>query len=317
LAGLFFVVQSEPAQNGVVRDGAGNTHRSLLVQYVLLRYAFHSTHLQEFLMKRNLIAAALVVALASFGAQAQDASQAGNSGGWTGSGEFGFAATTGNTRSQNIDAKLGLNQENDQWKNNFFLDALRSKAQQTITDASGATLTQYNATANRYDGGASVGLKLDPRSYIVGAARYEHDEFGANLWQGVVSLGYGYIALKSARTELSFEIGPGYKRYRPANVDVVVDDIVVHQQQPTVNEVVGRGLVSYKYKLTENTAFEDKLLMEVGSADKYLQNDAGLSVTMTRKLALKVALQVRHHSTVLPGIKKTDTLTTTNLVYSF
>jgi putative salt-induced outer membrane protein len=273
-------------------------------------------------MKRSLIVAALLAAFASLAVQAQDApssssQDASNSGGWTGSGEFGFASTTGNTRSQNVDAKLGLNQENDQWKNNFFLDALRSKSQQTIVDSTGATITQFNTTANRYDGGASVGLKLDPRSYIVGAVRYEHDEFGANLWQGVVSLGYGYIALKTARTELSFEAGPGYKRYEPATLSTVIDGVIVHEQQPTVNEAVGRGLVSYKYKLTDNTAFEDQFLMEVGSADKYLQNDAGLSVTMTRKLALKISLQVRHHSNVLPSIKPTDTLATTNLVYKF
>lgn len=268
-------------------------------------------------MKRSLLAATLLAVCASFAAEAQDASTAAQNGGWTGSGEFGFASTTGNTRSQNVDAKLGLNQENDRWKNAFFLDALRSKSQQKIVDASGATVTQFNTTADRYDGGASVGLKLDPRSYIVGAARYEHDEFGANLWQGVVSLGYGYIALKTARTELSFEAGPGYKRYQPAAVSMLVDGEVVRQHQPTVNEAVGRGLISYRYKLTENTAFEDKLLMEVGSEDKYLQNDAGLSVTMTSKLALKLALQIRHHSNVLPGVKRTDTLTTTNLVYNF
>ena len=275
-------------------------------------------------MKKTLMAGVVLAAFASFAVQAQDAPAAStstdataNNGGWTGSGEFGFASATGNTRSQNINAKLGLNQENDQWKNTFFIDALRSKNQQKVVDAAGNTLTQLNTTADRYDGGASVGLKLDPRSYIVGAARYEHDEFGSNLWQGIVSLGYGYIALKDNRTELSFEIGPGYKRYRPADVNLLVGGVVVRQQQPVIGEVVARGLVNYKYKLTDNTAFEDTLLMEAGSKDAYLQNDAGLSVSMTRKMALKVGLQVRHHSSVLPGVKKTDTLTTTNLVYNF
>src|SRR5574337_850216 len=269
-------------------------------------------------MNKTLIAGLLLTGLASFAAHAQSvdaSSTSGNRGGWSGSGELGFASATGNSRSQNINAKLGLSQENDQWKNNFFVDALRSKSEQKVVDTNGNTIEQFNTTANRYDAGASVGLKLDTRSYIVGAARYEHDEFGANLWQGVVSLGYGYIALKTARTELSFEAGPGYKRYQPAEVNTLVDGVVVRQHQPTVNEAVGHGLVSYRYRLTENTAFEDKLLMEVGSEDKYVQNDAGLSVTMTSKLALKVALQIRHHSNVLPGSKRTDTLTTTNLVY--
>ena len=278
-------------------------------------------------MKKTLIASILLVACASFGAQAQDAStasttapaasDASNNGGWTGSGEFGFASATGNSRSQNTNAKLGLAKENDQWKNNFYVDALRSKSQQKVVDSSGATVEQFNTTANRYDGGASVGYKLDPRSYIVGAARYEHDDFGANLWQGVVSLGYGYIALKDDRQELSFEIGPGYKRYRPANLHVLVGTTTVTQMQPTQSEMVARGLVNYKYKITDNTAFEDTFLTEAGSKNSYLQNDAGVAVSMTKKMALKVGFQVRHNSDVLPGIKKTDTLTTTNLVYSF
>jgi putative salt-induced outer membrane protein len=270
-------------------------------------------------MKKTLIAGLLLAACASFAAQAQDTATdtTANNGGWSGSGEFGFASATGNSRSQNVNAKLGLNQENEQWKNSFFVDALRSKSQQKVVDSAGNTIEQFNTTANRYDGGASVGYKLDPRSYIVGAARYEHDDFGANLWQGIVSLGSGYIALKDERNELSFEIGPGYKRYRPADVDLVVDGVLVPQQQPTESEMVARGLINYKYKLTTNTAFEDTLLMEAGSKNTYLQNDAGLAVSMTKKLALKVGFQVRHNSDVLPGVKKMDTLTTTNLVYSF
>ena len=296
------------------------TKRSLGVQAKSLRYASLLINKWTAPMKKTLIAGLLLTALASFAVQAQDstnASTAGNNGGWTGSGEFGFASATGNTRSQNINAKLGLSQENDQWKNNFFLDALRAKSQLKVVDTSGNTVNEFNTTANRYDAGASVGYKFDQRSYIVGAARYEHDEFGANLWQGVISLGYGYIALKDERNELSFEIGPGYKEYRPANVDIVVDSVLVPQQQSTQNELVARGLVNYKLKISDNTSFEDTFLMEAGSKNTYLQNDAGLAVSMTKKLALKVGFQVRHNSDVLPGIKKMDTLATTNLVYSF
>jgi len=270
-------------------------------------------------MNKTLIAALLLAACTSFAVQAQDAdnNSSANNGGWTGSGEFGYASATGNTRSQNINAKLGLSQENEQWKNNFFLDVLRTKVQQKVIDQAGNTIHEFTTTANRYDGGASVGYKLDPRSYIVGAARYDHDQFGANLWQGVVSLGYGYIALKDARNELSFEIGPGYKEYRPAELTVVTNGVSTKEVQPVQHEVVARGLVNYKFRLTDNTSFEDTFLTEAGSKNTYIQNDAGLAVSMTKKLALKVSFQVRHNSTVLLGIKKTDTLTTTNLVYNF
>jgi len=250
-------------------------------------------------------------------AGADASSNAANNGGWSGSGEFGFASATGNTRSQNVNGKLNLNQENEQWKNNFYVDTLRAKSQQSVVNASGATVEQFNETANRYDGGASVGYKLDPRSYIVTAVRYEHDDFGANIWQGVVSVGYGYIALKDDANELSFEIGPGYKRYRPAVEDTLVGGVEVPQEaNGTQSEAIARGLINYKHKLTDNTSFEDTFLTEAGSKNTYAQNDAGVSISMTKKLAVKVGFQVRHNTNVLPGIRKNDTLTTTNIVYN-
>ncbi|MBB6247524.1 DUF481 domain-containing protein [Rhodanobacter sp. A1T4] len=278
-------------------------------------------------MKKTLIACVLLASMASFAVQADDAaapaagadasSNAANNGGWSGSGEFGFASATGNTRSQNVNGKLNLNQENEQWKNNFYVDTLRAKSQQSVVNASGATVEQFNETANRYDGGASVGYKLDPRSYIVTAVRYEHDDFGANIWQGVVSVGYGYIALKDDANELSFEIGPGYKRYRPAVEDTLVGGVEVPQEaNGTQSEAIARGLINYKHKLTDNTSFEDTFLTEAGSKNTYAQNDAGVSISMTKKLAVKVGFQVRHNTNVLPGIRKNDTLTTTNIVYN-
>ena len=273
-------------------------------------------------MNKTSIAAVCLLAFAGV-AQAQDAGAPGNNdsasdnGGWTGSGEFGFASAHGNSRTENINAKLGLSQENEYWKNNFFLNGMRSKGDVDVTDANGNTVDRFSTTANRYDSGASVGYKLDPRSYIVGAGRYEHDDFGANLWQGIVSLGYGYIALKNERTELSFEIGPGYKRYRPADTTVLLNGVETRVRQPTQSEGVARGLINYKYRLTDNAAFEDTLLVEAGSKNKYYQNDAGLSVSMTKKMALKLGFQVRYNSDTQPGTRSTDTLTTTNLVYNF
>ena len=260
------------------------------------------------------------------------APNAAQNGGWTGSGEFGFASSRGNSRTENANAKLGLSQENELWKNNIYLNGLRSKGETSVVDPeNGNTIDRFSTTANRYDTGASVGYKFDPRSYIVTAARYEHDDFGANLWQGIVSVGYGYIALKNERAELSFEVGPGYKRYQPAkstrpelNADgtPVVDPntgavVSVPYTPNTEGEVVARSLINGKYRLTENTALEDTLLVEAGSKNQYYQNDIGLSVSMTKKMALKLGYQIRYNSDTQPGTVSTDKLMTTNLVYNF
>ncbi|KGI76709.1 DUF481 domain-containing protein [Oleiagrimonas soli] len=269
-------------------------------------------------VSRLLIALSLALPLT---AMAQDnpssASTSATSGGWSGSGELGYAAARGNSHTENLNAKLSFKKENELWKDSFYLTGLRSKGNVTVVDTQGNSIAQYTTTANRYEGGASVGYKFSPRSYVVTAGRYEHDDFGSNLWQGVVSVGYGYIALKNSRTELSFEAGPGYKRYRPADQTVTVNNQSMKVPSPIKDEGVLRGLVNWKYQLTANTKFENTLLIEAGSSNRYYQNDAGLSVNMTEKLAIKLGYQVRYNSNVEPDTKHKDQLYTTNVVYNF
>ena len=255
-------------------------------------------------MKKLLIASALLAAM-PLGAYAAD-------GEWKGSGELGFAASRGNSKSENLNAKLNFSMEDDTWKDNFYLTALRSKGEITTAELQNGQLVnvkRYDLTSNRYEAGASLGYKLDERSYIVGALRYEDDDFSPFDYQAVLSVGYGYTAIKNERTELSFEVGPGYKQYKPRLAPPLIAD--------SENEAVGRGLIGFKHQLTETTRFEDTFLVEAGADNTFMQNDAGLVVSMNKTLALKLGYQIRHNSEVAPGIKKTDQLMTTNLVYNF
>lgn len=277
-------------------------------------------------MKRPRILAA-IAAITALGLPAlalADAPAASNSG-WSGSGEFGLANATGNTQSLNVDAKLKLGYEDDTWKDAFFLDANRAKSNvKSPVFQNGVqvgTTTSYQTTANHFDMGGSVGYKFNPRAYVVGAARYDRDDFAPNRWQEVVSIGFGYIVLKDARNELSFEIGPGFKRYQPQTytvVDATVTPPLVTQVTPPVeDEAIGRGLINYKLALTDSVSLQETFLAEVGGENKYYQNDIGLAVSMTKALALKVAYENRYNSNIVPGTKHLDSLFTTNLVYSF
>ncbi|MCK9539653.1 DUF481 domain-containing protein [Dokdonella sp.] len=241
---------------------------------------------------------------------------------WSGAGELGFAATRGNTRSENLNAKLQFGKEDQTWKDNFYLTALRSKGEvktTSVIDGKPVTTTAYDLTANRYEAGASIGYKLDERSYVVGALRYENDDFSSYEYQAVLSLGYGYTLYKTPSTELAAEVGPGYKRSQPVDVygPEVVDGVPVKHSFDSEGELVGRGLVTWKHKFNASTRFVNTLLVEAGSDNTFLQNDAGLQVDMNSRLALKVGYQVRYNTDVAPGIDKTDQLMTTNLVYKF
>jgi putative salt-induced outer membrane protein len=65
----------------------------------------------------------------------------------------------------------------------------------------------------------------------------------------------------------------------------------------------------------------DKFLVEAGSDNTFVQNEAGVKVDMSSALALSVAYTVRYNSQineiVIPLPKHTDQLITANLVFSF
>ena len=229
---------------------------------------------------------------------------------WSGSGEAGFALTTGNTKSQNLNVKFNLNKEDVQGKHNLYFNALRNKSE---SDGN------YDTTANRYETGISSGYKFDERSYLVGAARYESDAFSTYEYQWVVSLGYGYTFIKNAQTEFSTEVGPGYRRQDKRPYTVISGE----PPMPTIvdpgvdGSIVGRGLISFKHKFNDSTSFSNTTLIEAGSDNTFVQNDAGLSVSMSEKLALKLGYQIRNNSEVNPGTENTDQLLTTNIVFNF
>ncbi len=276
-------------------------------------------------MKKSLLTSALLLAL-PFAAHAADAPPPPPEG-WSGSGEAGLALASGNTKSQNLNAKLDVKYNDDQWKDDFYLLALRNKSNVTVTTINTATTppslvstTNYDLTANRYETGASAGYKFDDRSYIVGALRYEHDEFSPYQYQYTASIGYGYQVLKNARDELSFEAGPGYKVVQPSAVNIpnpTPPPALLRVRSDSDSNVVLRGAMNYKHNFNAITSFVDTFLVEAGSGNKFYQNDAGLQVKMSDKLAVKVGYQVRNNSDVQPGFKNTDQLLTTNLVYGF
>ncbi len=276
-------------------------------------------------MKLARVAAFAAVSILCLPAFALADTPVGPGSGWSGSGEFGLANATGNTKSMNVDAKLNLAYENDIWKDAFFLHANRAKSNvKSPVVVDGVTVGEvetYQTTANHFDVGGSVGYKFNPRAYMIGAARYDHDDFAPNRWQQVVSIGFGYILLKDARQELSFEAGPGFKRYQPQTyfeVDTsVAPPVTTMVKPPAQDEVIGRGLINYKLALTDSTSLQETFLAEVGGENKYYQNDIGVAVAMTKTLALKVAYENRYNSNIVPGTKHLDSLFTTNIVYSF
>lgn len=225
--------------------------------------------------------------------------------GWSGTGEFGLALTRGNSHSENLNAKLALENESDDWLHKYGLTAVRSESEVVGDfDGDGEVERRSELGANRYALNASSGYKMNARASWIGALRYENDDFAAYRDQVTFSIGFGYQLVDTERNELSVELGPGFRRARPQDGGDAENDLIF------------RSLVDYRYNLTANTALTNTLLVEAGDDNRFAQNDFGIAVAMNDRFALKTGVQVRYNSEVEPGTKNTDTLTTVNLVYS-
>lgn len=226
--------------------------------------------------------------------------------GWTGTGELGLALARGNSRSENLNARLAFGRETEAWKHSWYAAAMRAKGESSGDfDGDGVEETRYDLSANRYELGASSGYKFDERNYLAGSGRYENDDFAPYEYQATLAISHGRKVIDAERTRLLVEGGPGYRRARDVETGVVESDAIF------------RGLLDFSHQLTANTVLSNRLLLEAGSDNAFAQNDFGVAVAMNEAFALKAGLQLRHNTDVGPGIRKTDTLTTVNLVYSF
>lgn len=256
-------------------------------------------------MKTKTLAAAIALVLTAPTLMAQ--SSANDAPVWKGTGELGYVSASGNSRSDSINAKLGAKFEDSEWKHDMFVAGIRQRGEVVFIDVTDPDNPQRRmvTNANRYELGGTTARKLDDRNSLFASLRYENDDFAPYEYQGIVAVGWGHQLIRSERTNLAFEVGPGYKRVK----EVITGD--------TNGFFVGRGKMDFEHKITDNTSIIDSLLVEAGSDNTFIQNDLGLKVAMNASFAIKAGLQHRHNTDVAPGIKKTDRLTTLNLVYDF
>jgi len=212
---------------------------------------------------------------------------------WSGEGELGFVAARGNSDTDTLNLALQFQRKTDSWRNRLRLTALRAK-------------DSGDLNAERYTASYKSGYNISDRSYLFGALRYDKDKFSSLDYQASLSAGYGVQLLDDDIHSLLFEIGPGVRRAVP-----------VDPTESTETNAIGRLSTEYEWNISETANLSNNLLVESGSDNTFAENELALNVSINSRFALKLAGAVRHNTDVDPGVKKTDTLTTVNLVYSF
>ncbi len=213
--------------------------------------------------------------------------------GWEGSGEFGLVNTTGNTETLALNMKLNFVRTSENWRHRFSGTALS-----TSEDG-----TQDN---ERYTAEIQSDRKLNDKSWLFGAFRWDADKFGTYDPQVSLTAGYGRQLMKSEKHELKGEIGAGYREL----TETVSGD--------SSSEAIARFLLDDSWQVFSTTKWTNRVLIETGSSNTFTQFNSGLAVSMTETFALKLGFEARYNTEIPPGDSENlDTTTSVNLVYNF
>jgi putative salt-induced outer membrane protein len=210
---------------------------------------------------------------------------------WTGKGEAGLAFASGNSDTRSANARVSAVHKADGVEWSFGLAGLYVR-------------NDGDTTARRWEASTQARINFFQNNFWYGGLRYEEDPFSGFHHQGLVTTGLGRRFLDNDRTRLLGQIGGGYKFLDPIGAAEVQE-----------NSFTGVASLEFNHKLTDTTTVIDRFAGEFTSGNNFLQNELGLTVKMTDRIALSLAYVVRFNTDPPAGFEKTDTLTTVNLVY--
>lgn len=226
---------------------------------------------------------------------------------WATHGEFGLVAAQGVTSTESGDLKFDAAHAIGRWTYSGGLAALYAS-------------TNHLTTQEDTDAHLQVDLALGKRTFWFGTGRWDRNLFSGFGYQESVASGLGRILIQSKTTQLTAELGVGYRRELPELlVTNSLGAVTSRTRLSTVEDAVAHGALQFQHAFSKSTKLTGKLLVESGSSDTMTTANLGLQVKMNDELALSIAGNVINNTNPPPGgsTRHTDTVMTINLVYDF
>lgn len=213
--------------------------------------------------------------------------------GWNGSGEAGFNSRSGNTVSENLNAKLRVNyiQQRTEYKGLLEID-YRSEDNSTTSERYVLDLQvdQYLNNARDF--------------YSFVTTRGEQDKFADLDADLSFAVGLGRVLYRTDASALKGEVGVGYQ-----NVNFIT-------QGEDFEQVTGRLKLDYDHKFNEIYSFVQDLLYFEGAEQYKIEANTGFRAALNSHFSVNLGYKYRYNSN--PGeAKKTDGETNVSLIYRF
>jgi putative salt-induced outer membrane protein len=209
-----------------------------------------------------------------------------------GSAALGYLSTSGNTDSTNGNAALKVTWDLEgPWKHDWAALAINAR-------------TNGVTTAEAYAAGYKAQRDITPRSYLFASGDWRQDRFSGYERQATEAVGYGRRLIDTQRHTLALEGGVGAKQS-----DLITGD--------ELDEGIVRGGLQYLLRLSESSEFDQRLLLEQGDDNRYVESTSALKTRIVGNLALVLSFVIKSNSDVPVGIEKTDRFTALSLEYGF
>lgn len=210
---------------------------------------------------------------------------------WKGEVELGIVVTTGNTETENYNAKAKAVNERDKWKHTATFEGLSSS-------------DDVSRTAERYFVSGKSAYKINNKSYIFGLVSYDDDNFGGYDYRTAETIGYGRNIIKKDELTLDLEAGVGARQTK-------LDDGTSN------DEMIGRLAGELDWKISDSASLSEDLSFDIGEDQTISKSVTGLKAQINGSLSSKITYTVKNTSDVPVGVEETDTETAVTLVYSF
>lgn len=232
--------------------------------------------------------------------------------------ELGLLATSGNTDSTALKAKLKLKHDLTRWRNQYVLEALY-KEDQLKMEQGGETWNERQVTAEKYFASTQADYKLDSQHralFIFGS--YEEDKFSGYDYQASIAVGYSDRLFQGASSFFDYSVGPGMSYSRTDEVRAA--DGTLLEDNVTEESAMVRLSALYQYDFSETAkftqTFSSDLAVESGANTK-TKAESALTANLNQSLAMKVSFTITHNTEVPEDRVSSDRHTAVTLVYSF
>ena len=210
---------------------------------------------------------------------------------WSGTARLGYLATTGNTDTDNLNARFGLEYASGRWKHSGTAAGIGAREDD-------------RTTAEAYELGLRSTYDFNPYDFAFAQLNWRKDKFSGVDQQFSQAVGYGRRLINQPRQHLNVEIGAG------ARQATLRDGL-------SQNEAILRLGSDYEYRFNDVAAFNFDLAVESGADNTFTEAVAAVRTQLLGRLAFVVSYTVRNNSSVPEGSTSTDTFTALSLEYKF